>query len=300
VLRRRRLRTRLRVGRSTRRARSIPKLRFVVIILLLACYCHATCIVVVITSQAIFVGTDSYSTSRSPNAPSLLKVDKTFIVRHRFLVASLGAGDLEYGAPGHLDINYHLASWIVEIEKECPENATVASLTLLIEKKSAVAFRNVDRYIATGRLDDFKTRPLFVEYLVAGYEALVPTLNVVRFNIDWRNQRLVGPILSSIYPDNSAHPNFGFYVAGQNMVSERDLFEKKGDSYKELAPLIQKELPKLFAFQNLSWDEATNVCLSVLRVNARHFKKSVGPPYTVTTTVPFGAGTAIMKTTFRR
>ena len=39
----------------------------------------------------------------------------------------------------------------------------------------------------------------------------------------------------------------------------------KGESYKEIAAVLPNELPKLIAGKDLTLNEATNVCLAVLR-----------------------------------
>lgn len=269
-----------------------PKIRCLVAILL-TCHCHATSVIFVVISQGIFAAVDGYSTTPSPSEPSLLRVDKTAIIQNRLIIIGLGAADIDIGgANGFPRFTYHFTKWIPEIKKKCPQNVSVSALTTLIEKESGIAFNNLDRYIAAGALDSFKPRSNLLQYAIAGYDARVPTINIVKFDFDWQNRRLAGPMVATIHPNPNGRVDSGLYFGGMSIIQPSELQNRESKSYKELAPLIPKELPRILTGQDFTDREAKRICLSILRVDAKYFPRAVGPPYIITKLVPLGMGTA--------
>jgi hypothetical protein len=260
--------------------------------LLLLSYCHATTVIVIVTPQRIFVGTDGKVTSPANPKVSSRGVNKATIFQNRLIVAVLSATAIEVANKldkGRVVFRYDFAQWIAEIEKKAPSNVSVADLTKIIENESRVAFQDLDRYIAGGALGYNKTHKTLIEYVIAGFDAGIPTVNKVYYKINWETYQLEGPILVSIFPDANGGVNFNFHIFGQLATDYTELGNRKGKSYEELVAVAPKELSKVLARQNLSLDETKRFCLALLRIQAKHFN-DVGPPYSITTTVPSELG----------
>jgi hypothetical protein len=265
----------------------IPKLKRLAALLLLASYCHATTVIVVITPEAIIVGADGKTISRITGRSGSIK--KAFIIQHRLIVAALGNANVSAGWDNGPKIDFRITKWIAEIDKKCPENVSVAELTRLIEKESAFAFKDADPIIAGHAFDSQYPQKSFLDFIISGYEAGVPTVTRVKFEIDWEKRHLNAPIVTQEHPRANQRPDFDFFIYGERRFDGNALVNREGEGYKELLAVIPKELPKLSAMQNLTANEVTNVCLAILRLNSKHFK-DVGPPFSITSTVPFGIG----------
>lgn len=225
---------------------------------------------------------------------------KAIIIQDRVVLATVGIsnlnGEMDEVQPGtnktkKIVFSYNLAPWMKDIQNKCPKNVTVSALTQIVEETSRNTFKDFDAAVARWVVAHTKVVPNpFVEYFVIGYESGTAIVNHVYFKIDLRNSGLKGPIFESIsYAKND------FLVFGKDRVllAKRD---QKSDTYKDLLALIPTELPKALAKQDLSISEATNVCLGVLRFEAKYEGETVAPPYVIITIPPIGMGSAYSRT----
>jgi len=208
-------------------------------------------------------------------------------------VACLGVCLINFRLPNNgaeKAVGYDFTEWIARIEKKCPQNVSVADLTSILEKESRVTFNDMqlDSFIAEGAFDGQYPQKSFADFVIAGYDARVPAINRVKFEIDW-NERSLNLRIENDHPRAGTRVDFDFFILGEFVTMVNDVRNRESESYKELFSLVPKVLPKLAAMQNLSSDEARSLCLAVLRIQAKHLK-SVGPPYSITTTVPLGTG----------
>jgi hypothetical protein len=266
-----------------------PKLKYLAALLLFVNYCdtYATTVVIVVTPEAIIVGADGKTISRITGKSGPVK--KAFIIQHRLIVTALGNANVGMGWDNGPQIDFRFAKWIMNIDKKCPKDVSVAELTRMIEKESTFAFKDADLFIADGAFDRQYPQKSFLDFIISGYEAGIPTITRVKFEIDWEKRHLNAPIVTQEHPRTNQRADFDFFVYGRRRFDGNELINRKGDGYKELLAVIPKELPKLSAMQNLTLHEATNVCLAILRVNSKHFD-DVGAPYSITSTVPLGIG----------
>jgi len=277
----------------SKRHKAFPSL--VLVLSLCSGCCHATTVVIAITPRGLIVGTDSGHTVQAPP-----RVGKAIIVQHRLVVTSVSLVDAELTntRPPHDGFRYHFTKWMIAVEKKCPDNVSVSQLTSLLEIESRITFKNFDRIIASGTLDRKKTPDPLVEYYVAGYQAGIPTVTHIYFQIDWENRRLMEPIVVEVHPDHNPRADVGFFVGGIHEVGTQ-IKDRDSDAYKEMFAVMPNELPRILSQQELSLSEATNASLAVLRYEAKHHKPLVAPPFVIVTIPPLGMGAPIL-TTFRK
>lgn len=274
-------------------------------ILLLFHDANATTFVFVITPRGIVVGSDSkltitiYERAGLPkNWPN--KLDKTAIIQDRLFVGDVNIEGLYFFGPlpeKRDVINYNFTNWIKNVDKECPPNVSVSTLTTIVESESRVAFHDFNQGLRDGTIALENDLPdPYIEYFIAGYEADVPIINHVYFRLYRNQKRLEGPFIEPMHPPTKKVRYKNFYVFGWNDIAD-DLANRNGQSYKDMLPAIPNELPKLLAGNDLTVKEATKICLAVLRWEQKHHARIVGPPYLIDVIAPFGMG-GVTRTTY--
>jgi hypothetical protein len=271
-------------------------LKAIILVLLIDLYsCWATTVVVVVTPNAIIVGTDSKNLGSNfggiTSGGRLPREDKIAIIQNCLVVATadIAALNLFSDHGRKRAVSYDFTKWIAQVDKQCPTNVSVSILTSIVETESRIAFRDVGKAIAGGAFDRKKSSQFFVEYFVAGYDAGIATVNRVYFQINWNDLRLEGPLTQPIRPRHDARVNENFNVFGWNDVVY-ELNNRESDGYKEMLAFIPNELPKILSGKVLSISEADSVVLAVLRWENKHHAAFVSPPYVIITIPPLGGG----------
>jgi|GEM_PF-6332459 hypothetical protein len=267
---------------------------YAILVLLCANYSAATTLVFLVTHSSIIVGADSKVMAPKGNrirrtSPS--GINKAVIVRDLFVVAAGNLSSEDIFTKDHVSkvFSYDFAKWIVKVQEKLPKNLSIPVLTHVIESESGITFKNFDKYIAGGALSGNYAPDPLIEYFIVGYESGIPTINDVYFRIDRNKNHLEGPTVDPVYPNNKAGLSYNLHVACTRDVIV-DLNAGKRETSEELGAMIPKELPKLLSRQDLSLSEGINVCLAILRYEARHHKDFVAPPYTITVVPPLGMG----------
>lgn len=261
----------------------IPKL--VAIVLAFSNICSATTVVVLITPQAIVLGSDGKEVGTRVRT-----VHKTIIFKKRIVIACLGKANFEVSDnDGSLTFNFN--QWIADVEKQYSGNVTVADVTMFLKSKSSVALQSLNRFIREGKVDFQKPQKNFLDFVIAGYDSGVPTINQVKFQIDW-DKNSVNQTVANDHPRADTRVDFDFFILGSSNFNVNDVKDRESQGYKEMAAFIPHVLPKLAAMKPLTNDEASSTCLAVLRIEAKHFD-DVGPPYLITINVPLGAGNTV-------
>ena len=214
----------------------------------------ASTVVFVISREAIFVGADSASIISSPfrdaASESGPRVLKTTVVQDRIVVAAVGTEGMNITDRKNRPVfSYDFTTWMMNIKKKSPVNVSVTSLAHLIEVESGVTFKDFSKCISSGWARNRKQTPdPYIDYIVIGYEAGVPTAIAVYFRINWENLRLEGPFIKPTHLGDKFRIDNNIFAAGQADILT-DLNNGKREAYQQLAALIPKELPKLLALQ---------------------------------------------------
>src|ERR1700730_9037508 len=160
-----------------------------VVVLLLSEGAIATTAVLVLTRRAIVIGIDSQLTPVSlgmplPNTP---RIKKMGVVQNRMVVAVVGADLVKIWGKkeGRFVFTYDFTTWIANVKKKCPKDATVSVLTHLVEVESGAAFKDFSQFINAYWTGHKEETTNFIDYLVVGYQGGVPTVNRVYFKVDW-------------------------------------------------------------------------------------------------------------------
>jgi hypothetical protein len=172
------------------------------LLLLFACSCHATSVVVIVSPAYIVVGSDSRSTIAGNTSINSETATKIFIVQNHIVVADLGVARLD-------DVNgrvgYDFAIWLNALSKTFPANVSVSQVTSAIESKSRETFVGFDRaFIKTHRMPQPTSADWFqslATYVIAGYENGRPSVQTVEFYIDWITESLIGPIKGPLHKE---------------------------------------------------------------------------------------------------
>jgi hypothetical protein len=167
----------------------------------------ATTITVVVTQKGIVIASDSgEETHTQDNRPfGTNSTRKIAIVRKMFAVASTGTADIQ--RPGG-STAYAFLEWINNIENKVPESASVDDLADIIEKESAITFKElgIDSMISSGVIKPAKPTLAcepFIQYIIVGYRGKFAKVYAVDFYIDWEKNKLIGPREVEIHPGQS-------------------------------------------------------------------------------------------------
>jgi hypothetical protein len=240
----------------------------------------ATTVVVVVTPDAIFVGEDSRANAHTAAGRELRpNVKKAFIIENRLVLAGIGLAAFNISSDkDKLLFSYDFAKWVADIEKKCPKDVTVSALTKLVEAQSRITFDGFSQYMKAKAFQSNYPPDRLFEYVMVGYDAGIPTVNDIYYEVDRKNWNLIGPKFDPEYPRADSGAN-GVLVFGRNDVA--GLSDTTSDTYKEILTVIPNELPKVLSHKELSHPEAAKVCLAILRFEAKYYRDMVGPPYII-------------------
>jgi hypothetical protein len=185
---------------------------------------------------------------------------------------------------------YSFPSWAAEVEGKLPENASVRQLAEIVRDESAQTFAQFDALIKNGTLKrKHSLEQYFVQYLVVGYDAGVPTVYTVDFQVDWQKKHLVGPALRRIHPEADDREDFGFYALGSRLAVER-IDDPKSKGHREIAAKNRAELDLLLSKQDLTLEQSTNLIHRIIAAESKMNPQKVGPPICVVTIPKSGPG----------
>jgi hypothetical protein len=178
---------------------------------------------------------------------------------------------------------YAFPAFAGQVGARLPPGATVSDVSDTVEEEAGKVFSWFDMYLRRslfGPKDFPDEYP--VEYLIAGYEAQIPTIYAVRVEVDWQRQRLKGVQRTLVHPTTDAKAHRGIYGAGSKRVVDQ-ITHQQGELYRRAAsePSFKGQTPR--DANELSLEEASILVRTVLEIEADANPGQVGPPFTVAT-----------------
>jgi hypothetical protein len=119
-----------------------------------------------------------------------------------------------------------------------------------------------------------------VEYLIAGYQADVPTIYSVSVEVDWEKLSLKGIRRILVHPKPNGKRDLPIYGVGSKRVLQ-ELKEERGDLYQRIVSKAPLESRLLLGRKELSVNQARNLVGALLEVEAEANPEKVGPPFTI-------------------
>jgi hypothetical protein len=267
-------------------------------VLVLCCgVCSGTTILVIITPTGIVIGADSKMIAEDfggYSAPLPAPGAKVFPIHKRIAVATVGIGKMVLTTMDDRPlVSYDPDVWFSEIEKETPKDVTVGGLTEIVKNKSRRTFSSLGTLVNNGAYNQSHNLNTF-EYLIAGYENGVPSVQRIYFEFDWAHKKLIGPTYNVILPQPDARVDFGFHPAGETSAIE-DIINRKLDSpsYREIMAAVPAELNMLLARKDLTTKQSTALLHAMLRAQAKCTPQYVGPPYVISLITKNGFGETV-------
>jgi hypothetical protein len=234
-----------------------------------------------ITPQGIVLGVDGKSVNRCVGCPSPKESKKIVLVQDRVALASVGLyavlGDAHNVPP------FYFPTLVGRIEGRLPADASVSRVCEIVQEEAEKFFSWFDVYLKRGLLqqeDSPGDYPL--EYLIAGYEAGVPTIYSIYFEVNWQQLHLKGIQRVLIHPARDGKDDFAIYGVGSKRVV-RELKEQRGELYKKVISKAPIESRMLVVKRELSVNQASNLVRKLLEVETEANPEHVGPPFTIVT-----------------
>ena len=240
--------------------------------------CYATTAVFMISPQGIVAGTDQLTTEISTTGALKSRssdIPKLELVKQRFIVASIGVERMGRDS----FVAYSFSDWIKALGDKLGADASVSEFVRLIKDEAARTFRDrlgVERQMQGGTFKKSQAVQCnFVEYIVGGYEAGIPTIVSIYLQLDWYDNRLIGPIEEVQFPTPGFNPNVGFYASGVKGALD-DFTNIDSYPYKRFLARRPVILKKIAALNELTALEATDTIRLLISIQAEITPSEVG------------------------
>ncbi len=173
-------------------------LAFLVLIIVVS-VANATTVLYIVMPDGIAIGADGKTTTVGSDA--IGTAVKIFLLKKRLAVAEVG---LQHAVSldGKATL-YDFPTWIGLIDDKTGSDSTVAALSSVIEDQASITLSFAHANLHTWALPDDKA---LVQYIVAGYDAGVPVVYEVAFDIDWK-LNLVTPNRIDLLPVFRTRPS---------------------------------------------------------------------------------------------
>jgi hypothetical protein len=250
----------------------------IVLLLSLAAEGRSTTLVVAITPSGTVVGTDSKFTVRTGAFGRTDKEgegDKIVVVQDRIVVADVGIANIS--SSNGINV-YNFLTWMNNLKNNLPDNISVDDFATIVEAESTNKFVSVPQMMQRGDIKREQPNELFrvfVQFVIAGYEAGVPKLYVVETDLDWNRIELIGP--KKIPLDPSSQPgNIHFYFYGIKEVVA-DFADGESYAYKQTMMRTPKAFGDLtFNRAPVSLDETASIIRALVQIEKTTNPRDVG------------------------
>jgi hypothetical protein len=243
----------------------------------------ATTVVVFMTPSGIVMGADSKSVlSSSACFPGFVERDveqKLFPIDNRFVVAVLGnAWFMHVSITDGIAVDYSTREIISRARKLIKPDTSVVGLVKILSKQAELPITNAVWIMAEeGRFEpDNPTGgpPVFVDFLVAGYEGRTPVIYELIFQVNRQTHSLSSNfhLAQSSNPRGYALEPYGIGKAIMEIVNPRSLPHKRAFA---IAP---REMQLAMDGSPVTLKEAETVVTTMVKVQSISTPESVGPP----------------------
>ena len=154
--------------------------------------CGATTVVVLRTGHDMVIGADAVSGpgssgSHAPANRSLVVVDGRIVC----------AGAVQANIMN--DSSYSFSAILADAKAAASPGIPVSMFVQLLEGRLATKYKDAGGLLKAGKLRPEDLPPpstILLKYYVAGFEANVPFVYTIEYDVDWDNARVTGPIVT--------------------------------------------------------------------------------------------------------
>jgi hypothetical protein len=270
----------------------IPKLKatFLVVLLVFPVPLGATTIVLIATPYGMVVGTDSKVFTTNVLGSGSSRVDegstkKFVIVQDRIIVASLGHSDIQRGSA-----HYNFLAWMEKLQTNLPDGVSVDDLTSTVQTESTKVFAEITAVLQRGiikRHEPTETCGDFVRYVIAGYQGGVPRIKMVQYYVNWDEERLVGPQVILLDPNEQTIGNFRIHYLGIREALT-NLLNRDSYAYKQTMVSSPKAFGDLLAHRDVPLNETIALARAFIKVEEKISPDDVGGRIRVVKVLPNG------------
>ncbi len=178
---------------------------------------------------------------------------------------------------------YYFPALIGQIKARLPADASVSRVSEIVKEEVEKFSAWFDVYLKRGLLqqeDSPADYPL--EYLIAGYQAGVPTIYSIYVEVDWQHLHLKGIQRVLMHHERNGQDDFAIFGVGSKLVL-LELKQEQGELYQRVISKAPLESRMLSGKRELSVNQASNLVHALLEVEAEANPEQVGPPFTIVT-----------------
>jgi len=255
--------------------------------------------VFVINPKRIVAGTDRMANEPAPTG-TLVNVgttNKIVLLKGRFIVACIGLEAMRMGpSPTQQTVAYSFPNWIHGIEAQVDLDTSVPVLAAIVERESAKTFTEavpIERMMRTGELKHIEAIDKFlVQFVVAGFDHGVVALIEVNYELDWQNNRLVGP-QSRVHLPHDGITTALYFNGRYGAIQSDNLANPDSYAHKRMNILAPTALSKLLASKPTSQIEAVRAVRALITVEGEVEPTEVGSGATVVVLPVIGNGSVV-------
>jgi len=266
-------------------------------ILLFPIPCSATTGVFVVTPDQIVAGIDRMANTPNPDGKLTISgaKKKIALLRGRFIVACVGIESLKVGPPPQTLV-YDFSTWIKGIESQISDDSSVTTLVNIIERESTKTFRSeipIEEMMKDGELQHIKALDKYlVHFEVAGFDHSVVWIIEISYELDWKNNVLVGPEREVKLPSDNI--TVAVYDCGRyDFIKTDQLTDPHSYAHKRIAILAPEEFRRISAFQPISRTEAIRLVRALITIEGEVEPREVGMGAAVVVLPISGTGTVM-------
>lgn len=249
----------------------------------------ATTVVVIVANNGMVISSDSMTTNRDAHysAASAFDQAKFVTIQQRIVVAAIGVSAFK-------DANheFNFLTWMSDLQKRIPKDATVDDVASTVEKESIAAFykAGIDTYVKSGALERQHYDNVcekFTEFVIAGYQGGKPRLYSVKIDVDWNKKSLSAPVSTIENPDSEPADyrvvSFGTHEAITDYTNEKSYAHQMAIT---LCPEAIKKIDKRTTLP--SFDETVALSRVFIQVEENTNPDDVGGAINTVTWLPDG------------
>jgi hypothetical protein len=240
--------------------------------------CQATSIIVVVTGNNIVVASDTKKDWMHAGPNHEKTGNKVVVIENRAALGTTGLGRL-----GDFDAD----RFIVGIKDTYCGDTSVSAIERVIKDKLKPFMDGFLAYVADGPVTDKEAflGSVLVDFIVAGYEKGIPTIDIITLDIDWNSRKVSRPITHSIYPspnipvDRNPRP----FAFGNHDAIDAALNNTSSKERKAAYTFRGFETGFWGDIRDITTKQAVDIAADTVRFEAEFSPKDVGPPINLVT-----------------
>jgi hypothetical protein len=262
--------------------------------LLFAVEAKATTVVLLISPEGIVLASDGKTanmTTRQGDLPPMT-TQKIAIIKNRIAVADIGLAGAQGGAA-----NFTFTAWMENLNNRLPSDVSVDAVVDALKTEGAqklATFEPSLSVLQTKRNSPTDSCDSLMQLVVAGYEASLPRVVVIQFNVDWDALKILVPKVEVREPPSQVGSNFRAYAFGKQEAIT-NVLNRDSYAYKVASTSCPKTVTKLLNHQVLTLDESSRLATVLVEIEEDVDPNEVGSGAQIVRILPSGKADSSLK-----